>query len=117
MRVPTSRRHRRTTQRAAVQRRLHDERTRISQDLHDHVGAQLSAVLSGIDLARLSACGSVFPDSTAATLDRIEAHARAAMAHLRETVWALHHKTVPLPAFRDRLRRYAHGQVALRTDA
>ncbi|MEM8600554.1 MAG: triple tyrosine motif-containing protein [Bacteroidota bacterium] len=111
----------RELRRLEVERRLQDERERISQDLHDHVGAQLSTIVSGIDLARLASAkpnrGDGAPAKAASYLDRLEAHARTTMTQLRETIWALHHETVTLQAFHDRLCAYARTQAGLRSDA
>ncbi|MEM8559462.1 MAG: two-component regulator propeller domain-containing protein, partial [Bacteroidota bacterium] len=131
VRFLATRQLRATLRRLEVERRLQDERERISQDLHDHVGAQLSTIVSGIDLARLAsnaegrgdraqggeAHGDGAPVKAASYLDRLEAHARTTMAQLRETIWALHHETVTLQAFHDRLCAYARTQAGLRPNA
>ncbi|MEM6784601.1 MAG: triple tyrosine motif-containing protein [Bacteroidota bacterium] len=121
VRFLATRQLRATLRRLEVERRLQDERERISQDLHDHVGAQLSTIVSGIDLARLASAkpsqGDGAPAKAVSYLDRLEAHARTTMAQLRETIWALHHETVTLQAFHDRLCAYARTQAGLRPDA
>ncbi|MEM8560414.1 MAG: triple tyrosine motif-containing protein, partial [Bacteroidota bacterium] len=124
VRFLATRRLQRELRRLEVERRLQDERERISQDLHDHVGAQLSTIVSGIDLARLASNaegradrGDGAPVKAASYLDRLEAHARTTMAQLRETIWALHHETVTLQAFHDRLCAYARTQAGLRPNA
>jgi len=91
-------------------RRLHDERERISRDLHDHVGAQLSSLLAGVELARLErrASGDGAPPArdpaTADALDGVEADARTTMRQLRETIWALHGASVSMEEFASRIR-------------
>jgi signal transduction histidine kinase len=116
VRAVSTRRLQRQLRRLEVQRRLQAERERISQDLHDHVGAQLSTIISGIDLARLSARGDGAADHVG-TLDRIESSARRTMRQLRETIWALHREAVKLRAFHERVCAYAREQTALRADA
>ncbi len=86
----------------ASARRVHAERERISRDLHDHVGAQLSSLLAGVDLARLARDRG---RATAADpLDAIETDARETIRQLRETIWALHHESMTVDAFCERLR-------------
>ena len=93
-----------------VERRLHDERERISRDLHDHVGAQLSTLLAGVELARLErrAAGDGAPPDRRPDapdpLDGLEADARTTMRQLRETIWALHGAHVTMPEFASRVR-------------
>ena len=105
-----------------AERRIQDERGRISRDLHDHVGAQLSSLLAGVELARLArrhpprdaagiAAGTtaatpdpLAPDALAADpLAAVEADARETMVQLRESIWALHETGVTLGALRERL--------------
>ena len=96
-----------------VERRLHDERERISRDLHDHVGAQLSSLLAGVELARLErrASGARDPgapgpsDVPGDPLDSVEADARATMRQLRETIWAIHGEHVTIEDFASRVRQ------------
>lgn len=115
VRFTSTRRLRRQLRTLEVERRLQAERERISQDLHDHVGAQLSTIISGIDLARLSGVDRAAPRPD--HLDRLEAHARQTMGQLRETIWALHREAVTLGTFHTRLCAYAREQTALRADA
>lgn len=102
-----------------VQRRLHDERERISRDLHDHVGAQLSSLLAGVELARLErrASGDGAPPArdlaSSEALDGVEADARTTMRQLRETIWALHGSSVSMDEFASRVR---NDLAARRTD-
>ena len=99
-----------------LQRRLHDERERISRDLHDHVGAQLSSLIAGVELVRLErqASGDGATSTRGPTaidpLDGVEADARTTMRQLRETIWALHGTSVSMEEFAKRVR----GDLAAR---
>ena len=88
---------------ASAERRVRQERGRISRDLHDHVGAQLASLLAGVELARLSQSDDPATD----ILQPIEADARATIGQLRETIWALHDESLTVGAFCDRLRAFA----------
>ncbi len=88
--------------------RLQHERERISRDLHDHVGAQLSNMLAGLELARLSNNSSGDGQAVVPTVDPlagVEEDARITMRQLRETIWALHHEAVTPEAFAEQIRR------------
>ncbi|HEX8299359.1 MAG TPA: two-component regulator propeller domain-containing protein, partial [Rubricoccaceae bacterium] len=90
--------------RLAAERIVQDERARISRDLHDHVGAQLSTLLADVELARLERGVSDSGKASGADpLLAVEADARETMAQLRESIWALGEADVTLGAFRDRL--------------
>jgi|GEM_PF-1585980 len=65
------------------------ERRRISFDLHDHVGSQLSFVVSNLEM--LTQTGAVQADQAfAARIERTFKMSQEAIDSLRDTVWALH---------------------------
>ncbi|MEM0963044.1 MAG: two-component regulator propeller domain-containing protein [Bacteroidota bacterium] len=98
-------------QRESAQR-LREERERISRDLHDHVGAQLSSLIAGVEIARLAgrAGGDGAPPDES-HLDGLETDARVTMKRLRETIWALHDAAVTTGAFCERLRSEVRQQT------
>ncbi len=86
-----------------TQIKLLEERKRISRDLHDHVGSQLSYIISNID--------SIKKSENAPQLRSVNQTAKDAIAHLRETIWSLSKETITLEDFGDRIRKYAQQQV------
>ena len=122
VRFASQRRLRAEVARLDAERRIQNERGRISRDLHDHVGAQLSSLLAGVELARLArrrprrASGAVPADLLDADpLAAVEADARETMVQLRESIWALHETTVTLGALRDRLEADIRQRLRGRT--
>ncbi|HEX8385736.1 MAG TPA: two-component regulator propeller domain-containing protein, partial [Rubricoccaceae bacterium] len=104
VRYVSQRRLRAEVSRLDAERRIQDERGRISRDLHDHVGAQLSSLLAGVELARLARRSTRGSEAAAdEALAGVEADARETMVQLRESIWALHESSVTLGALRDRL--------------
>lgn len=101
------------------ERRVRLERERISRDLHDNVGSQVATILSGLELARLSA-RSGEGERAQQLLDSLGQDARRTMAELRDTVWSLHSERVTVADLAERLReamlergRYAEDVVLL----
>ena len=84
------------------------ERTRISRDLHDSVGAQLSSLLAGVELAKLARRAD---GESPVTLEEVEADAREALQQLRETVWALHSPEITVEGLAAQLRRFAEARA------
>lgn len=104
------RRLRAEIRRLEMVRRVADERARISRDLHDHVGAQLSSVLAGVEIARLArARPNVTPLRD--PLDAVEQDARETMRQLRETIWALHDESVTVGDFAARVEADLRGRL------
>lgn len=87
-----------------LEQELRGERERISRDLHDHVGAQVTHMIAEIEEARLA---SAPPEST---LRRLDAEARSTLAQLRETIWALKQEALTPHALGARIERFAGRQ-------
>lgn len=78
--------------RAEGRKRLDEERNRISRDLHDHIGAQLTIISSQID-------NLAFKESSEdrrLKFEQISDHTRDTMAQLRETIWAMRNDQINL---------------------
>lgn len=72
--------------------RLDEERNRISKDLHDHIGAQLTIISSQIDNLAFREEDLKRRDQ----FERISDHTRDTMAQLRETIWAMNNDEINL---------------------
>ncbi len=91
------------------QLRLQQEKERISRDLHDNVGAQLSIIASSLDHVRMTQ-----PFNGSATrLEDIGTYAREAIGSLRETIWAINREQITLDEYRLQLQQYLHRQQTL----
>lgn len=89
--------------------RLQDERLRISRDLHDNLGAELTII--GGSLAQKVATA----DSPAekAALEAIRQSARQAMAQLRETIWAIRYEQFTIQDLADKIADFASRATTL----
>jgi signal transduction histidine kinase len=85
---------------------MQQERNRISSELHDNVGSQLTNIIVQLDYVE----GSLQQHNTDAALQKVvglQHKARQAMNQLRESIWVLKEDAVKLPAFVGRVHRYA----------
>jgi signal transduction histidine kinase len=90
--------------------RLQHERERISRDLHDNVGAQLSYIISNIDhIVETN-------NKDKNRLNDVADTAKSAILNLRETIWAIHNEQVTVEDFYDRFKLYATNQTKNRGD-
>jgi two-component system, sensor histidine kinase LadS len=90
--------------------RLQHERERISRDLHDNVGAQLSYIISNIDHIVET------QNKDENRLDDVANTAKSAILNLRETIWAINNEQITVEDFYDRFKLYATNQVKNRPD-
>jgi signal transduction histidine kinase len=75
------------------------QRTHISHELHDNVGAQLSFIVSHLENIQK---GKIESD----TIGNVLAMSKEAILTLRETVWALNNESLSIQDFSDKLKQY-----------
>ncbi len=88
-----------------LEQRLHRERERISRDLHDHVGAQVTTLLAGIDLSQLHAQHGALPE-VQHTLSALREDTQRTMAQLRDTVWSLQHGVMSIASLLGQVQQH-----------
>lgn len=84
---------------------LEQERSRISRDMHDEVGANLTEIAIMSELARL---GKALPEPVGERLDQIADTARDTLDSIGEIIWAINPENDRL----DRLVGYLHNYAA-----
>ena len=89
--------------------RLQEERLRISRDLHDNIGAELTYISSVIDQKTF---GMKDP-SEIKEFEHLSDSSRNAMAQLRETIWAIKTEEITIEKFATKLnelsQKYSDG--------
>ncbi len=97
-----------------TQNKLHEQRLKISRDLHDNIGSQLTFIISSIDNLKYSLKDAT-PEFTE-RLSNINFFTRNTINQLRDTIWAMNKDTI---SFEDlELRMMNHiGQAKLLTGA
>jgi signal transduction histidine kinase/streptogramin lyase len=108
---------RKLRRKVAILEREHElqvERERISRDLHDHVGAQLANIISGLDLV-----GKYSPPSEQRAkrlLQSLQQDARSSMLQLRETIWAIKTQSMSFEKFSAQVEQYSRRQMEFQED-
>jgi signal transduction histidine kinase len=114
-RLVTMRNIRQEQRKLEVQKRIFAERERIARDLHDNVGAQISNIITGIEMYSLKQkTGS--DDDPKLFYENIDLEARSAMTELRETIWLMDHRSLKLEDFVRQVRAYLAKTNSLSPD-
>ena len=90
---------------AEIQQKLQNERERISRDLHDNVGAQLSFINSNIDWI-INPVKVNSEEEEHQRLNEINKTAQHVISNLRETIWALNKETIEVEDLSDKLKAF-----------
>ena len=99
-----------------IQKNLEQERIRISRDLHDNVGAQLSYLISQLDWM------AEHPDMLKEEvvwnnkITSLSEAGRNAMHTLRETIWAINHQELSVEEFADRFKQYVIKMTSVKSN-
>jgi signal transduction histidine kinase len=86
---------------AKIINQVNGERLRISQDLHDNIGSNLTFIMSSIDNLLLGMKKT--PEKVEPVLNTIYGFTKQSIAELRDTIWALNRESITETDFRERL--------------
>jgi signal transduction histidine kinase/ligand-binding sensor domain-containing protein len=93
-----------------VQQKLEEERLRISRDLHDNVGAQLSFLITNVEWM-LEHPEQVNEAEEKQRLQALSETGRNAILTLRQTIWAISHSSLTVEDFADRFKQFVLKMV------
>ncbi|MES2689973.1 MAG: histidine kinase, partial [Bacteroidota bacterium] len=82
------------------------ERLRISRDLHDNVGAQLSYLITNVEWM-LENPDQLDEEEEKYRLQALTETGRNAILTLRQTIWAISHTSLSVEDFADRFKQFA----------
>jgi len=97
----------------AIDQQLVVERERISRELHDNIGTQLSYISNSIDWL-VEAPHPFNKEEERNRLAAVNDTARNLVIDLRETIWAMKKEFILLDEFADKLKLYLQNQTSLR---
>jgi signal transduction histidine kinase len=97
----------------AAKNQLQLERERISRDLHDNLGAQLSHIVRSAEWLSTHKNGekSVEKTEEKTLLEGINESAKQSMTTLRDSIWTLNKEHITVQDFSERLKKFALHQV------
>ena len=83
-----------------TQKRLHEQRDRISSDLHDNIGAQLTFIISSLNNLKF---GNLDLEKLSAKIDQISGFTVETINELRDTIWAMNKDHISVEDLESRL--------------
>ena len=89
---------------AELQNKLHQERLRISADLHDNIGSQLTFIISSVD--NMKYLFKTADEKLTDKLNNISSFTRTTITQLRDTIWALNKDEISFTDLYARLQNY-----------
>lgn len=101
---------------AELKNRIHQERERISRDLHDNVGSQITNLITGLEIGNLHIQNNQ-NEQAINILGTLDVDAKRAMTDLRETIWLLESDKISFDKFLAHIKSYVQKQKTYLTDA
>jgi signal transduction histidine kinase len=95
-----------------IQQQLINERERISRELHDNIGSQLSYISSNIDWL-VETPGSFSKEEETKRLVIVNDTAKNLVADLRETIWAMKKESIMIDELADKMKSFLQSQCML----
>lgn len=86
-----------------TQNRLQEQRLRISRDLHDNIGAQLTFIISSLDNLKY---GFDLSDNLQQKLTQISQFTTSTIYELRDTIWAMNKSEISVEDLQSRLSNF-----------
>ncbi len=94
---------------AELENKIHHEKERISRDLHDNVGSQITNLITGIEISNMHIAKGQ-QEQAGELLKNLDEDARNTMTDLRETIWLLDKEKVRYQDFEKHLKAYIQRQ-------
>ena len=91
---------------------IQNDRDRISRELHDNVGSQLSLISSNLDWVS-NPVTPLDEQEKSKRLEEVSRISKDVITHLRETIWALKKSEISFSDFTDKLKLIAQQQVSI----
>ena len=101
------------TRKLEMKQQLVSERERISRELHDNIGSQLSYISNNIDWLSETQ-GSFSKEEETKRLAVVNDTAKNLVADLRETIWAMKKESIMLDELADKLKSFLQSQCILK---
>lgn len=87
-----------------TQNKLQEQRLRISRDLHDNIGAQLTFIISSIDNMKMTFAKD--DEALKTKLNKVSLFTKETIYELRDTIWAMNKEEITLEDLKTRISNF-----------
>lgn len=98
--------------RLEAEQKVANERMRISRELHDNVGSQLTYLITGLEASEMM-LKQQKTQSLNENLEQLQQSARDSMQQLRDSIWALNKEEMTIGILAARFKDWVHKMLAL----
>jgi len=95
---------------AEIRQKLQEERERISRELHDNIGANLTSIITGLEILKRYS----MKDDKKNLIENISSlgdHTRNTIDELRQTIWSLHNEVNEVKELNEKIKEYILHRV------
>ena len=89
-----------------AKQKVAEERLRISRELHDNVGTQLTYLITGLEASEVM-LEQQHTQKLSTNLEQLQVSARDSMQQLRDAIWALNKEEMTMQLLSDRFKSWA----------
>ncbi|MEO1438045.1 MAG: histidine kinase, partial [Bacteroidota bacterium] len=105
------RRFQREIEELKTQQKIQLERQRISRDLHDNVGSQLTGIVYKLNSLHYQAEKNPDSNKIIRNLDLLDKQVRGIMQMLRDTIWAVNQRSINVQELYRKTQEHLHQQI------
>lgn len=102
----SNQKHKKVLRKMEIEKQVYREREKISNDLHDNIGSQLTYIVNNLDYLKNQEQKSKNENHLKA-LTELSDFTRNTSQQLRETIWAVNTEKITIELFAQRIRNYA----------
>lgn len=95
-----------------AEQKVADERMRISRELHDNVGSQLTYLITGLEASEMM-LKQQKTQTLNDNLEQLQQSARDSMQQLRDSIWALNKEEMTITMLAERFKDWTHKMLAV----
>lgn len=112
VKIVTTNKYKKRLAQLEMEKKIREERERISSDLHDNIGANLSSIVTGLEIT-----DNLFnrneKERAQENIKELEQHTRETIDHLRQAIWSLQSEMKTCGELMDQVRDFIRKHLSM----